>query len=111
MGFFSINTTMMVLMTPAKAKMKLAENMRERRLAMYLTQAGLSKRSGVALATLRKFEQTGSVSIDNLFKLMLVVGGLDEVVSASAPGQTDFATIDDVVSGRTRPKRKRGTRS
>ena len=60
---------MIAIMTPTKAKKKLAENMRERRLAISLTQAGLSKRSGVALATLRKFEQSGAVSVDSLFKL------------------------------------------
>lgn len=89
----------------------LAANMRERRLAMGLTQAGLSERSGVALATLRKFEQTGALSIDSLFKLMLVVGGLEEVVKASALGVHEFSSIDDVVSGKKQPKRKRGSRT
>lgn len=98
-------------MTPAKAKRKFADNMRERRLAMNLTQDGLSKRSGVALATLRKFEQSGAVSVDNLFKLMLVVGGLDELVKASAPNPSNFSSIDDVLSGKESPKRKRGSRS
>jgi len=98
-------------MTPAKAKRKLADNMRERRLAMNLTQAGLSKRSGVALATLRKFEQSGAVSVDNLFKLMLVVGGLDDLIEASAPSPSNFSSIDDVLSGQGSPKRKRGSRS
>jgi len=102
---------MIALMTPAKAKRKLADNMRERRLAMNLTQAGLSKRSGVALATLRKFEQSGAVSVDNLFKLMLVVGGLDELVQASAPNPSNFSSIDDVLSGKESPKHKRGSRS
>jgi len=102
---------MIAIITPTKAKKKLAENMRERRLAISLTQAGLSKRSGVALATLRKFEQSGAVSVDNLFKLMLVVGGLDEVIKASALCQANFSSIDDVLSGRESPKRKRGTRS
>lgn len=102
---------MISLMTPAKAKVQLAKNIRERRLAMSLTQAGLSKRSGVALATLRKFEQSGAVSIDNLFKLMLVVGGLDEVVKVSGSDHTNFTSIDDVVSGQVKPKRKRGSRS
>lgn len=101
---------MIALMTPAKAKSKLAQNMRERRLAMNLTQAGLSKRSGVALATLRKFEQSGAVSVDNLFKLMLVVGGLDDLIKASAPNSSNFNSIDDVLSGNERPKRKRGSR-
>jgi len=98
-------------MTPAKAKSKLAQNMRERRLAMNLTQARLSKRSGVALATLRKFEQSGAVSIDNLFKLMLVVGGLDDLIKASAPNPSNYNSIDDVLSGNESPKRKRGSRS
>lgn len=102
---------MMALMTPTKAKLKLADNMRERRLAMNFTQEGLSKRSGVALATLRKFEQNGAVSVDNLFKLMLVVGGLEDTIKASAPSKTNFNSIEDVVAGRDSPRRKRGTRT
>jgi transcriptional regulator with XRE-family HTH domain len=102
---------MIALMTPAKAKRTLADNVRARRLAMDLTQAGLSKRSGVALATLRKFEQSGAVSVDALFKLMFVVGGLDEVIQASAPSQTNFSSIDHVLSGNEGSKRKRGSRS
>ena len=85
--------------------------MKQRRLALNLTQAGLSKRSGVALSTLRKFEQSGAISIDNLLKLMLVVGGLRNIVQASAPSQTRFSSIDDVLSNKTRPVRKRGSRS
>lgn len=102
---------MMSLVTPAKAKTLLAANMRERRLDMGLTQTGLSKRSGVALATLRKFEQTGSLSLDSLFKLMLVVGGLEEIVKATQPSAQAFTSIDDVLSGKTNSKRKRGSRT
>ena len=101
----------MSLVTPAKAKTLLAANMRERRLDMGLTQTGLSKRSGVALATLRKFEQTGSLSLDSLFKLMLVVGGLEEIVKATQPSAQAFTSIDDVLSGKTNSKRKRGSRT
>lgn len=102
---------MITLMTPAKAKRRLADNMRERRLSMNLTQTGLSERSGVALSTLRKFEQSGAISVDNLFKLMLVLGGLDEMIEASAPKTSGFSSIDEVLSGNETPKRKRGSRS
>ncbi len=102
---------MISLITPTKAKLLIAQNMKQRRLALNLTQAGLSERSGVALSTLRKFEQSGAISIDNLLKLMLVVGGLTKIVDASAPNQTRFSSIDDVLSGKTRPMRKRGSRS
>lgn len=98
-------------MTPTKAKRSLADNMRERRLSVNLTQTGLSERSGVALSTLRKFEQSGAISVDNLFKLMLVLGGLDDVIEASAPNASNFSSIDDVLSGKEKPKRKRGSRS
>ena len=98
-------------MTPNKAKRRLADNMRERRLSFNLTQTGLSERSGVALSTLRKFEQCGAISIDNLFKLMLVLGGLDEMIEASALKTSGFSSIDEVLSGKETPKRKRGSRS
>lgn len=102
---------MILVMTPVKAKIALAANMKERRLALNLTQAGLSQRSGVALATLRKFEQSGAISLDNLLKLMLVTGGMEEIVEASALPPQRFSSIDDVLSGKTQPKRKRGSRS
>jgi len=76
-----------------------------------LTQVGLSKRSGVSLATLRKFEIGGGISIDNLLKIMLVVGGLNQIVEASALDQDNFSSIEEVISGKNPSKRKRGTRS
>ncbi|MCY4170654.1 MAG: helix-turn-helix transcriptional regulator [Bacteroidetes bacterium] len=44
-------------MTPSKAQKALAVNMKERRLALNLTQSGLSERCGVRLGTLRNFER------------------------------------------------------
>jgi len=97
-------------MTTKEAQSALSNNIRNRRLALDLTQAGLSERSGVALATLRKFEQTGAVSVENLFKLMVVVGGLQEMIDASAHKKTTFTSIDDVLSGTPKSPRQRGKR-
>lgn len=97
-------------MTTSDAQNALSKNLRVRRLALMLTQAELSKRSGVALATLRRFEQTGAVSVENLFKLMVVVGGLQEIIEASAPTKSEFTSIDDVLSGTSKSPRKRGKR-
>lgn len=102
---------MVSLLTPSKAQETLASNVQARRLAIGLTQAGLSSRSGVALSTLRKFEQTGAASIEVLCKLLMVVGGLEDVVKASAPKQSDFTTIDEVLKADAKPKRKHGWRS
>lgn len=102
---------MVSLLTPNKALETLAGNVQARRLDMGLTQAGLSSRSGVPLSTLRKFEQTGAASIEVLCKLLMVVGGLEDVVEASAPKQSDFTTIDEVLKADGKPKRKHGWRS
>lgn len=102
---------MVSLLTPARAQVKLAENLRERRLAMGLTQTGLAARSGVALGTLRKFERTGAASIETLLKLLAVVGGLEEVIEATALMEREFSSIDHVIKADARPRRKIGWRS
>ena len=53
---------MISLISLSKAQLKIADSIRARRLSMELTQEGLAERSGVPLATLRKFEQKGAIS-------------------------------------------------
>ncbi len=51
----------------------LAERIRARRLAVNLTQAGLATRSGVTLASLKRFERTVAVSLESLIRLALAL--------------------------------------
>jgi len=102
---------MVSVMTPQKAQMTLASRVRERRLQMNLTQTGLSVRSGVPLATLRKFEQSGAISLESFVKLLVVLGMVDAVVQATKVPPSSFTTIDEVIELATAPKRKRGRRS
>jgi len=101
---------MMSLISPAKSQKKLANNARAKRLQMDLTQEGLAKRSGVPLRTLRKFEQEGAISLESFLKLYMVLGGLDDIVKASAPKETAFLSIDEVLDTQNTKTRQRGTR-
>lgn len=101
---------MILLITISKAQKKLAENIRERRLRLGLTQEGLADRSGVALPTLRKFEQKGMISLESFLKLLLIVGGLEEIVEAIKPVKPAFSSIDEVLKEDEHPIRKRGRR-
>lgn len=101
---------MVLLITPAKAQKKLAEHARARRLQMELTQTGLAERSGVALATLRKFERTGSISLESFLKLYMVLGRLEDIPKATQIKDTLFSSIDDVLEADSKPARKRGKR-
>lgn len=99
----------MLLITTTKAQKRLAEHIRARRLNMNLTQAALAERSGVALPTLRKFEQQGLISLDSFLKLLTVVGGLERLVEALEPAPLEFSSIEDVLAANAAPKqRKRG---
>ena len=100
----------MSLISPAKSQKKLADNARAKRLQMDLTQEGLAKRSGVPLRTLRKFEQEGAISLESFLKLYMVLGGLSDIVKASAPKETAFLSIDEVLATQNTKTRKRGTR-
>ncbi|TDS13821.1 helix-turn-helix domain-containing protein [Sphingobacterium paludis] len=88
---------MVLFISPSKAQLQIAEQIRAKRLAMNLTQEGLADRSGVALPTLRKFEQKGSISLASFVKLLMVVGGAEEVIEALRPPKAAFASIDDVL--------------
>jgi len=98
------------LLTPSKAQRKLTDNIRSRRLLMAMTQEELAERSGVALPTLRKFEQKGFISLESFLKLLLVVGGLEEIIDSTKPNKPSFNSIDEVLKEERGLTRKRGRR-
>ena len=100
----------MLLLTVAKAQEKIAENARLQRLTIGLTQQGLAERSGVALPTLRKFEQKGLISLEAFLKLQMVLGGLENVIKSIEPKSSRFSSIDEVLKADKKPTRKRGSR-
>lgn len=102
----------MLLISTSKAQRLLAERVRARRLALNLTQEGLATRSGVPLPTLRKFEQQGVISLESFLKLLMIVGGLEEIVTALEVKEAPFASIDEVLqAGTDKPARQRGRRA
>ena len=102
---------MVLLITPTKAQEKLVENIRARRLQLGLTQEGLSERSGVPLSTLRKFEQKGLISLESFLKILMVLGGLEEILKATQIKGTTFSSIDEVLEADNFVTRKRGHRN
>lgn len=96
----------MIFITPQEALEQAAAAIRQRRIGLQLTQEDLAQKSGVALATLRKFERTGLISLESFFKLATVLNILDQVVTA-IEAQDQPASLDEILKEKKKPKRMR----
>lgn len=74
---FNINQFVEVI-TPQSMAQKLAEKEKTSRKQMKLTQKELSVRSGVSYASVRRFENSGEISLFSLLKIANVLGVLDD---------------------------------
>ena len=94
------------LKTPKEAALVLSERAKELRLSRNWKRSTLSKRSGVSISSLRRFEQKAQISLDNLLKIMSTFGRTDEIDTLLLPPA--IQSIDDLDKKKTK-KRKRGT--
>lgn len=97
-----------VLMTPSEVSAHIAKQARAKRLSLNLSQIGLSERSGVSYAVIKKFEQTGKISLDSLLKISFILDASEAFLSLfQVDPPMKVTSLEELVS----PKmRKRGRR-
>lgn len=93
------------LFTPKKISQNLAQKIKAFRIQRNWTQETLAKRSGVSLGSLRRFEQTGQISLDSLLLLVSALGRLQDFADILNPPKV--RSIREL-EARMEPKRKRG---
>ena len=79
---------------------EIAERMVQLRKRKKLSQKSLALRSGVSLGSLKRFEQTGEISLQSLTKIAIALeaeGELEELFS-----KVPFASIGEVIQAQTR---------
>ena len=79
---------------------EIAERMVQLRKRKKLSQKNLALRSGVSLGSLKRFEQTGEISLHSLTKIAIaleVEGELEELFS-----KVPFASIEEVIRTQTK---------
>jgi transcriptional regulator with XRE-family HTH domain len=64
--------------TPREVSKALDEKHRTLRKQLKMSQEEMAERSGVSLGSLKRFENTGKISLDSLLKLMHLLGRLNE---------------------------------
>ena len=79
---------------------EIAERMVQLRKRKKLSQKNLALRSGVSLGSLKRFEQTGEISLQSLTKIAIaleVEGELEELFS-----KVPFASIEEAIHAQTK---------
>ncbi len=89
---------------PAEAQLKLAQMAKAARLAQNHTRETAAERSGVPASTLKRFERTGSISLEQLLMLCRIYGQLSAVLNLFP--EKPIETMDQLLA--TPKLRKRG---
>jgi len=94
--------------TAEKLSLQIANKVKQRRLEMNLTQAGMAARSGVNINTYRRFESSGEIAFLNLIRIASALEMTDDISRLFS--QKKYRSLDEVISSKKK-ERKRGKRN
>ncbi len=94
---------------PSSIALSLAQRVRLRRLELNLTQNALAKQSGVSLGSLKRFENSGEISLKSLIKIAIALNAQDSFKMLFSRRQ--YYAIKDVISADENKGRKRGRKN
>lgn len=94
------------LRTPEQVSETLAVRVKALRLAKGWKQITLAQRSGVSLASLRRFEESGRISLQSLLELAFALNRLDDFDLLLQPPRA--SSLAELEAAEERPPRKRG---
>ncbi len=86
-----------LMKTPKDVNNDIVKRMKARRKEQKLTQAELSRRADVSLGSLKRFEQTGNISLNSLIKIAFVLGCQDDFNGLFA--KKGYSSIQEVIDG------------
>ncbi len=96
------------MVTPEQVGKELAGRVRQLRLMRKWKQETMARHAGVSLASLRRFEQTGQVSLKGLLRLSFALGRLSDYEALLQPPPADsIAALESLAAA---PRRKRGSK-
>ena len=96
------------LHTPPEVSLEMASRLKRLRLDREWKQSTLADRAGVSLGSLRRFESSGRVSLQNLLRLAFALGRLDELLGLFEPPPA--RTLDELEALQSPTMRQRGRR-
>lgn len=95
--------------TPDSILLSIAEKIKLRRLERNWTQKFLASKAGIPLATYRRFEREGEISLRSLVVLSIALELEDDF--ASLFSTQSYQSIDELIESNRNKQRKRATKN
>ncbi len=86
-----------MMMTPKELGMELAANLKKLRKQRKLSQKALAEKAGLSYGSMKRFEQTGEISLESLLKIAIVLGETAPFESLFKP--TEIKSIQEIIDG------------
>ncbi len=96
-----------VLLTPVETQRLLANRFKSLRLTAGFKRSTIAKRSGVTESSLKRFEETGEISLKNLLLLSHAIDRLQEFAALYQPPEATSIAELKASASRNIPKRGR----
>ncbi len=90
---------------PDNVAKDIAARAKQLRLALNITQQQLAEKTGVSLGSIKRFETTGLISLQNLLRIAITLNAVDDFTNLFA--HTKYSSIDEVVKHQKVKKRQR----
>ena len=84
-----------VFETPNSVAQAVASRAKQRRIAMQLTQVELAQKAGLPLATYRRFEQKGQITLTGVLQVAFALDCMSDFNALFA--SQSWATMDDML--------------
>jgi transcriptional regulator with XRE-family HTH domain len=100
------NILSLINKTPDSLMSGIAKRVKQRRLEKGWTQNFLATKAGVSLASYRRFESSGEISLRSLVMLAFALEMTDEFENLFS--RKTYQSIDDIIKAEQPKQRKRG---
>ena len=88
---------MNMMKTPKELGMEIAANLKKLRKLRKLSQKALAEKAGISYGSMKRFEQTGEISLESLLKIAVVLSETTLFEAIFKP--TEIKSIQEIIDG------------
>lgn len=82
--------------TPKEIQLEIAKNVKKRRKELRITQEEFAKKSGVSFGSIKRFENTGEISLFSLVKIAIILNCENELLELFK--QNEYNSIEEIIN-------------